>query len=166
MSTAPQDTPVSPPPPPARPAEVARRGAARTWVIAGVALIAVAFGVQTFLSGRNRVSTDDAQIEGHIVPVIAKVGGYVAEVRVEENQTVHAGDLLVRLDDRDLRTRLAQAEAQLTSAQAVSGSGGASGEARARIAAARANVTQAQAAVRKTRADLERYRTLAASNII
>jgi membrane fusion protein (multidrug efflux system) len=167
MSTAPQNPPVSPPEPePRAEAPVKPRGSRRGWILAVVALVVVGVLARAFLGSRGRVTTDDAQIEGHIVPVVAKVGGYVAEVRVQENQSVHASDPLVRLDDRDLRARLAEADAQVASAGAMAGSGAAPGEARARVAAARATVLQAEASARKARADLERFRALAEHDII
>jgi membrane fusion protein (multidrug efflux system) len=167
MSTAPQDHPV-PPIEPARieAARAAQRRRTRAWIIGLLALVVAAFAGYAFLSTRHRVTTDDAQVEGHIVPVIARVAGYVSTVRVQENQSVRAGEILVQLDERDLSARLAEAEARVTSAQAVAGTEHGTGEARARIAAARANVVQAESAVRKARADLDRYRTLAAHNII
>jgi membrane fusion protein (multidrug efflux system) len=161
--TVPPVTPEKPPVP--RPAPPWRRHRLR-WLMIAVALVAVVIGVRVWLGGRARVTTDDAQIEGHIVPVIAKVGGYVAAVDAQENRAVVAGRVLVQLDDRDLRARLAEAEAQLAAAQAVAGAGRSVGEAEARTAAARANIAQAEAAERRARADLTRYRTLAESNII
>ena len=154
--------PAAPPPPSAKPGR--RRMA---WTIgASIAIVVVALGAMRVAAGRTRVTTDDAQIEGHIVPVIAKVGGYVSAVRVIENQSVKAGDLIVQIDDRDLRARLAQSDAQLDAAQAMAGAGRQTGEAEARLAGARANVAQARANARKAAADLARYRTLAAHGII
>lgn len=154
------------PSPPVAPLPVHPRRRMRPLIIAGVVVLALTLGLLRFFAGRGNVTTDDAQIEGHIVPVVARVGGYVAAVRVNENQPVHAGDVLVQLDDRDLRARLAEAEAQLASAQAIAGTDGVGGEARARVAAARANVAQAQAAAEKDRVNLERSRTLARQDII
>jgi membrane fusion protein (multidrug efflux system) len=70
-------------------------------------------------SRRGLETTDDAQVDGDIVPVPARLGAPVIEVRVAENQPVHAGDVLVVLDDREARARLEQAEAVLASAQAT-----------------------------------------------
>src|SRR5438093_12477 len=83
------------------------------------------------------VSTDNAQVDGHIVPILPKVGGYVIEVRTDENRSAKAGDTLVVLDDRDYTARLAQAEADLAVALA-----GVSN--RARVGQAEAQVAQAQ----------------------
>jgi len=65
----------------------------------------------------NRESTDDAQVDGHITAVSAKVYGRVAEVLVNDNQPVKAGQPLVKLDARDYQAALDQAKAQLTLAE-------------------------------------------------
>src|SRR6266498_2338934 len=84
------------------------------FMIMGVILLGLLIiGARKWWFGRSHVSTDNAQVDGHIVPVLPKVGGYVAEVRVAENQSVKAGDTLVVLDDRDFRARLQQTEADL-----------------------------------------------------
>src|SRR5262245_23786747 len=59
-------------------------------VLAGLA----AFGTQRWLYGRNHVVTDNAQVEGHIVPVLSRVTGYVTAVNAHENEQVKSGDLL------------------------------------------------------------------------
>ena len=65
----------------------------------------------------NRVSTDDAQVDGHIVPIAAKIYGEIAEVRVDDNQAVKAGQVLVRIDPRDYQARVDQAKAALALAE-------------------------------------------------
>jgi len=129
-------------------------------MIMGVILLGlVIFGVRKWWFGRSHVSTDNAQVDGHIVPVLPKVGGYVVEVRVDENRPVKAGDTLVVLDDRDFRARLAQTEADLAALLATVSS-------RTRVGQAEAAVAQAQANALKARADLARIEPLAAQNIV
>src|SRR5258708_18724512 len=82
-------------------------------ILGAVLLVLVAGGVRKYIWSRSHVSTDDAQVDGHIVPILPKVGGFVLEVRVDENQDVKGGDALVILDDRDYPARLQQAEAAL-----------------------------------------------------
>jgi len=65
----------------------------------------------------NRQSTDDAQVDGHIVMLAPKVSGNVAEVLVSDNQVVKAGQMLVRIDPRDYQARLDQARAALSLAK-------------------------------------------------
>lgn len=66
----------------------------------------------------GRVSTDDAQIDGHITQVSARVGGTVTKVNVKENQSVDAGTVLVELDPRDYQVAVDRAHAELADAQA------------------------------------------------
>ena len=63
-------------------------------------------------------STDDAFIDGHIIPVSAKVAGRVQSVYVVDNQTVKKDDLVVELDPRDFDAAARQKEAALQSSQA------------------------------------------------
>ena len=135
-------------------------------MVGAVVLSMSGFGVQQWTFGRTHVSSDNAQVQGDVIPVQPKVSGFVADVRVRENQQVRAGDTLVVLDDRDLVAKLAQTEADLAAALAAVGSPGRAGQAEAQLAAARAAVTQAEAAAWKTRGDLDRYRTLAARGVV
>jgi len=83
------ETPVRPAPRPSTPAPAAPPKSSRrtVFMIMGVILLGlVIFGARKWWFGRSHVSTDNAQVDGHIVPVLPKVGGYVAEVRVAENQ--------------------------------------------------------------------------------
>ncbi len=153
---------AAPPAPPApAPAEPKAGGRRRTaFMIMGVVLLAlVALGARRWIYGLSHVSSDNAQVDGHIVPILPKVGGFVTEVRIDENQNVKAGDTLVVLDDRDYKVRLAQAEADLAVALA-----GVSN--RARVGQAEALVEQAQANALKAHADLERVRPLALQEIV
>src|ERR1700722_11565032 len=63
-------------------------------------------------------STDDAQVNGHIMPWRARINGYVLEVPVIEGQLVHAGDVLVTIDPKDYKIALEQAQATFADARA------------------------------------------------
>src|SRR5260370_27757436 len=63
-------------------------------------------------------STDDAQVNGHIMPLSVRVNGYVLEVPVIEGQLVHAGDVLVTIDPKDYTIAVEQAQATFADAQA------------------------------------------------
>ena len=80
-----------------------------------IVLVAVAIGL--FLYYRNRESTDDAQVDGHITPIAAKISGRVAEVLVHDNEPVKAGQVLVKIDPRDYQAALDNAKAALALAQ-------------------------------------------------
>jgi membrane fusion protein (multidrug efflux system) len=67
-------------------------------------------------------STDDAQVNGHIMPLSARINGYVLEVPVIEGQLVHAGDVLVTIDPKDYKIALEQARATYDDAQATAAS--------------------------------------------
>ncbi len=94
------------------------------WVLAMVLLVAVAVGVALYLHYQDRVSSDDAEVDGHITAIAPKIGGNVVEVAVLDNQPVKEGQVLVRIDPRDFQARvdlaqaaLERAESQLRSAQ-------------------------------------------------
>src|SRR5947207_15630007 len=80
-----------PAPASAEPKPGGRRGTA--FMIMGVVLLAlVALGARRWIYGLSHVSSDNAQVDGHIVPILPKVGGFVTEVRIDENQNVKAGE--------------------------------------------------------------------------
>ncbi|HVX89142.1 MAG TPA: biotin/lipoyl-binding protein, partial [Gemmatimonadales bacterium] len=74
----------------------------RLQIVGGVALLVLIWAGAKFIHGRTHVSTDNAQVDGHITPIAPKVQAFVDEVRVDDNTPVKAGDTLVVLDDRDL----------------------------------------------------------------
>src|SRR6201986_684438 len=79
-------------------------------IILGIVLIGgIFFGIKEYIYYSKHEDTDDAQIDGDISPVVARVGGYVDSIHFEENQHVTAGQLLVNLDDRDYKVKLEQA---------------------------------------------------------
>jgi membrane fusion protein (multidrug efflux system) len=88
--------------------------------IAALLLLAVVI-VAAGLVLRNSLAwewTDDAQVNGHIMPLSARISGYVLEVPVVEGQLVHAGDLLVTIDPKDYKIAVEQAQATFADAQA------------------------------------------------
>src|SRR5262249_23365685 len=92
------------------------------WVLATVAasllLVAVIGGLAYWLSVRNYETTDDGFFAARSFSVAPKVGGYVTDVPVTDNQHVGAGDLLAKIDDRDYMIAVDQAKAQVAVAQA------------------------------------------------
>ena len=91
--------------------------AGRKLIIAGVLLLLIAGGLYLWISSWNRVSTDDAQVDGHIIPVSAKIYGNVVDVLVNDNQSVKQGQVLVRLDPRDYQAKVNQANAAVLVAE-------------------------------------------------
>lgn len=88
------------------------------------AIVLLAAIIGLFLYYRNRESTDDAQVDGHITQISSKVYGRVADVLVDDNQQVKAGQVLVKLDPRDYQAALDQAQAQLALAETDAKSAG------------------------------------------
>jgi membrane fusion protein (multidrug efflux system) len=87
-------------------------------IILGLVLVgALIFTVKEYVFLQSHEQTDDAQVDGDISPVIARVSGYVMEIRFKDNQHVNAGDTLVVLDDRDYKIKLDQAVAAQNAAQ-------------------------------------------------
>ncbi len=164
-SVQPNEAPA-PPAVPARPASAGRRQVIVRVVLGVLAVAGLTAGISRYLWSRNHVTTDNAEIEGSVVPALSRVAGFVARVEVQDNQLVKAGELLVQIDDREQRAKLAQAQADYDAALAASGSKGKTGQAGAQLAAARAQVEQAAAMASRAHADAERYRSLAARGIV
>src|SRR5215471_11012017 len=74
-------------------------------LLPALAAIAAAGAGAVYLFGRGHETTDDAQVEGHVSMVAARMPGQVKRVLVKDNQAVKAGEVLVELDDRDLAAR-------------------------------------------------------------
>src|ERR1051325_7591458 len=100
-------------------AEVSGKKKSKTFLVVLILLIVAGggFGISKYMSARHHETTDDAQVESNINPVIPKISGYVTEVRVTENQRVKKGDTLLVLDDRELKLKLEEAEAALGTAE-------------------------------------------------
>lgn len=88
----------------------------------GAVLLASLVGL--FFYYHNRETTDDAQVDGHITPVASKVYGRVAEVLIDDNQQVKAGQVMVKIDPRDYQAAVDQAKAALLLAESEAKSAG------------------------------------------
>jgi membrane fusion protein (multidrug efflux system) len=88
----------------------------RALLIFGVSIIVAAIIGYWYLNGR--VSTDDAEVDGHLNPVSAKISGNITEVLINDNQAVKAGQVIVKIDPRDFQARVDQARAALALAEA------------------------------------------------
>ncbi|MBJ9936743.1 EmrA/EmrK family multidrug efflux transporter periplasmic adaptor subunit [Acinetobacter pittii] len=122
----------------------------------------------------NSVSTDNAYVGAETAQITSMVSGQVAQVVVKDTQTVHRGDVLVRIDDRDAKIALAQAEAELAKAkrqykQTAANSSSLNSQVVVRadeINSAKAQVAQAQADYDKAALELNRRAQLAASGAV
>ncbi len=161
-----EDTPVQSTP--ADENEGGSSNAMRALLIGTPIVLLLGFGF--WFHSRNRVSTDDAQVDGHLVPVSSRVYGSVEKVLVEDNQAVKAGDPLVAIDPRDTQAKLDQTKATLAMAKAQVEGAKAELE-RARVAfqqarssdldSAKATLDSRKANLDKAASDLKRMKPLA-----
>jgi membrane fusion protein, multidrug efflux system len=91
----------------------------RNLVILIAAVVVVVVGVFLWRYLSSYESTDDAQADVHLYPVSARVSGYVVKVNVDDNQWVEKGTVLVEIDPTDYQVAVAQAQANLDSAEAT-----------------------------------------------
>src|SRR5579862_1650902 len=128
----PEDTQtVSPPPAKAEPAPSPMFGPSgdttnapkkRTgvlWIVLGLAAVVLIGGVIVWHYLSLYESTDDAEVDGHLNAISARVSGYVSKVDVDDNQLVKKGDVLVEIDPRDYQVAVDHAKADLADAQAA-----------------------------------------------
>ena len=124
MADVAAETPVKetrePDPPSRRASRKGRGKLARTVVLFAIFLLVAAGAYYAWKYFSTYESTDDAQVDGHINAISARINGYVSEVLVEDEQYVKAGDVLVRIDPKDFAVALANAEADLAAAEATS----------------------------------------------
>ena len=124
-----------------------------------VMLVGLVFALSEYIYARAHEVTDDAFIDGSIVPISPRVNGHVVKVYVHDNQRVETGDLIVALDPRDFQARFDAADAALKAAKAADQAQNAVLEL-TRITAtadqdeAREGVTAAQAAIQESEAQL------------
>ncbi|RYX97851.1 MAG: HlyD family secretion protein [Comamonadaceae bacterium] len=136
-------------------------GAFSAVALAGVLVVLYAWQLPPF--GSDVVSTENAFVRGQVTLISPQLSGYVVEVPVQDFQSVKAGDLLVRLDDRIYRQRLDQALAQLAAQKAALANGAQQrNSAAATIEQNRAALANADAQAARANADLRRVEELAA----
>jgi membrane fusion protein (multidrug efflux system) len=164
----------------------------RRFIIIAVVALLVVGALLFWWHSTYYEDTDDAQVNGHLIQISARIAGQVIKVNVDENQAVEAGTVLVELDPKDFQVAVQQDEANLQSAEAayeaarvnvpvtnintgstltsagadVHGSTAQIAQAERQLDAARARVVQAQANSTKSQADLDRYRPLVEKDVI
>lgn len=167
------------------------RSGKKLLISVGAAVVAI-LGGYFLRSAFLYEGTDDAQVDGHVMPLSARINGHIEEVRVIEGQTVHAGDVLVVIDPKDFDVAVEQARANLTDAVATAAASKSSlpitsatawstldstetavdnaeagvEAAKRNLDSARALLSQAEANAQKTDADLIRYSQLVAKEDI
>ncbi|HTA87532.1 MAG TPA: HlyD family secretion protein [Silvibacterium sp.] len=163
----------------------------RFLIIGVIALLVVGAGLFWWHSAYYE-STDDAQVNGHLIQISSRIAGQVIKVNVDENQAVDAGTVLAEIDPKDFQVAVQQAEATLQSSEAsyeaakvnvpltgintgntlfsagadVHGTQAQIAQAERQLDAAKARVVEAQANATKSQADLDRYRPLVEKDVI
>jgi membrane fusion protein (multidrug efflux system) len=126
----------------------------------GAVLIAVLATSAWLWATAGRETTDDAQVDAHVTPIAARVGGTVIDVPVKENQLVEAGAILVVIDPRDYQVALDKARAELATAEADASAAKAdvpitSATASGNVSNARGGVEQAAAGIEQAQRGVE-----------
>ncbi len=177
---------ASPPPPRAGSRNLLRSNPRARMLLIGAIIVLVIGGIFAFRYFASYESTDDAEVDGHLMPLSARISGYVSKVNVDDNQAVKAGTVLAEIDPKDYEVAVAKAQAdlddaianaqslnitvpitnvntssELSSSQAdlMSAHAGVSA-AQQQYDAAQAQLTQAQANNVKAQSDLARYKEL------
>ena len=172
--------------------EEAKQKPRRRFIIIGVVAVLVVVGLLWWWHSTYYEDTDDAQVDGHLIQISARIAGHVLKVNVDENQYVDAGTVIAQLDPKDFQTAVAQDEANLESAEAsyeaakvnvpvthistgstlssagadVSSSSSQVSQSEHQLAAAQAQVVQAEANNTKAQLDLQRYKPLVEKDVI
>src|ERR1700733_1713907 len=115
----PEETHSASPPPPARSESYFKLHPQAPMYLAIAAVVLLVAGFFTYRYFSMYESTDDAEVDGHLMPLSARITGYVVKVNVDDNQYVDAGTVLAEIDPRDYQVALAQANASLADAQAT-----------------------------------------------
>jgi membrane fusion protein (multidrug efflux system) len=129
------------------------------WVIvASLVILTAVFFLWRYLASYE--STDDAQIDGHVNSVSARIGGHVVKLNVEDNQYVEKGTVLVEIDPADYEVAVAQARAVYAEAQAQAAAAGINipithVSTSSQVSGAEAGVSSAQAGISAARQQLE-----------
>ncbi|HWK95125.1 MAG TPA: HlyD family secretion protein [Pseudolabrys sp.] len=149
-----------------RPGIGAALKANRKRLLVGVATLAVAglgwWTVNYVTTGRYLVSTDDAYVRADATTLAAKVSGYVAQVAVDDNAYVRAGDVIARIDDGDYKLAVDAARDKVATQQATVARIGRQIDAQqAGVTQAQAQLTSSQAQARRAQLELDRQQKLA-----
>lgn len=130
-------------------------------ILGALIIIGAVFGYTEYSYYSKHVDTDDAQIDGDISPVIARVSGYVKDINFEENTQVKQNQVLVTLDDSDYKIKLEQAQAGQVGANASVGVSQAQIIATAaNTSTAKANIETAKVKLELAKKDYDRYENL------
>lgn len=119
------------------------------FIFAALILIGGTYGIIKYIHSLAHESTDDAQVEKNINPIIPRVGGYITKVYVQDNQEVKKGDTLFTIDNKDYIVKLADARAALVAAEATYAAS------KADIGSSQANISVSDANFKSTSGTIE-----------
>jgi membrane fusion protein, multidrug efflux system len=174
------------PPPPSGARHYLRSRPRARMLLIGAVIVLLVGGILAWRYFSSYESTDDAQVDGHLMPLSARISGYILKVNVDDNQYVTAGTVLAEIDPKDYQAALDRAQANLADAIATAQSVGITvpitninttsqisasqadvlsaqagiSAAQQQYDAAEAQLTEAEANDVKAQADLERYKLL------
>jgi membrane fusion protein (multidrug efflux system) len=160
------------------------------WIILGAVIVLAVAGFLVWRYMNSYEATDDAQVDGHINNISARISGYVLKVNVDDNQYVEQGAVLIQIDPRDYQVALERAKAELADAEATAqamnlnvpvetigtttqvstseasllAAQAGVGAARRQLDSARAQLQQAEANNARAQADVARYSALVAKD--
>lgn len=117
-------------------------------VAAAVVTLTLYVGIRWFAYGRFLETTDNAYLKADTIILSPKIAGRIEQVAIEDNSVVHAGDILVVIEDSDYAAQLRQAEAEVAARKAALDA------IQLKIALANAEVAGAAATVKSTEASL------------
>ena len=169
-----------------------RKKGRRRFIVIGVVAILIVGALLFWWHSTYYEDTDDAQVDGHLIQVSARVAGQVIKVNVDQNQYVQAGTLIAEMDPKDFEVAVQQDEASLESAEAnyeaarvnipligvntsstlasaassVQTSNSTVKQSQGQLEAAQAQVDQADANNTKAQLDLKRYTPLVEKDVI
>jgi membrane fusion protein (multidrug efflux system) len=143
-----------------QPQPVPLRSQRRVRLLIGFVLVAVLISGAWLWWTAGRESTDDAQVDAHVTPIAARVGGTVTRLPVADNQQADVGTVLVELDARDYRVAVEKARAELADAEATAQAVQSnipitSTEAASGLTTAQGSLEQARAAVEQVQKELD-----------
>jgi membrane fusion protein (multidrug efflux system) len=175
-----------------QPEDRAPQKSSKRFIIIGIVAVLVIVGLLWWWHSTYYEDTDDAQVNGHLIQISARIQGHVLKVNVDENQYVDAGAVLAELDPKDFETAVEQDQANLESAEAsyeaakvnvpvthistgstlssagsdVSSADSQVTQSQHQLQAAQAAVLQADANNIKAQLDLQRYKPLVEKDVI
>lgn len=137
-------------------------------ILTALVVVGGGYGIYKYLHGQAHETTDDAQVEKNMNPIIPRVTGYITKVLVKDNQMVKKGDTLFVIDDKDYVVRVEEAKAALAAAEGsyavakadIGGAQAGVSVSDANIASSKGNIEAAKVRVWRANNDFERYQNL------